>query len=126
MVIKNVRGPCILATAFIRYVLVCHPTLDILTKARLVCMTVWLILMPFLAILGNLLHMIMVEHRFYIGETGFFHAEFRYGEARGNEFGKNCHFVFERSGYRILIETSLCLILPGILSGNLFFSPNRY
>ena len=70
-------GLCVVASAFIRYCLICHPTREILTQRVKIMLSVSVIAVLLIAVSSNLLHMwygpyINIEERFQIeGRTIF-------------------------------------------------------
>ena len=111
---------CILATAFIHYILVCHSTSNYLTDTKLRLRASLIVVLTGCTLVANLLDM---KFNFFVireetcDETFFFF--------HSSMFVYRCVGFYYRRDRRILIEASIFMIVPWMLSGYFYFSISR-
>ena len=114
-------GLCILATAFIRYILVCHPTSNYLSDIKLRLIAGLIVVLSCLPLVGNWVDM---KFNFFDIRAGDYEDKgfFFYHDSK---FVYRCVGFYYRRARRILIEASVFMIVPWMLSGYFYFSISR-
>ena len=111
-------GYCILASAFVRYCLICRPTSEILTKNRLKAIMCGILIISLLAILSNFADMIFNFHP-HEQHHGPNYQEI-YLNTKLRHFLYNCEYPLMRHGARLYIDAVVSFIVPNVLSGALY------
>ena len=107
-------GVCVLASAFIRYCLVCHPTTNILTELRMKLLCVTLTVVILVPLFVNTWLMLVNTPRtvlFLMIEGGF---------SKKDNFLRNCCTFNLRSIHEdpsLILSLVLCLGIPAIVTG---------
>ena len=112
-------GSCVLATAFIRYVLVCHPTRNIIKRPLLILILIAIVAIPIIAI-GVQTYKITEETIRTDGGEIISLGEFGVSGSRrqgANKIHYRCDTIYYRDMKRTIIEMGICLALPAFLSG---------
>ena len=109
-------GPCILATAFIRYVMVCRPTDNILTKKLLLCIAFLISAVTGVSILMNILDMKFSYQFSQFSEIPI---------SREPVFTLNCWASNYRPLWRVVTGSTVFMIIPALASGYFYFSVSK-
>ena len=107
-----------LNTAFIRYVLVCHPTSKILTTKVLWMISIFITLLTCSGIIANAIRMnLEIPDFFDYQSVRNYNAE--YGELHFSisNFNLNCQGFLYRERNRVLIEALIFFVIPASVSG---------
>ena len=88
---------CIVATALIRYLLVCHPTTSFLNAKKLKVMAILIVGLTTLALVANILEMVYRE------TEDTFQASVPKHAIQGPNYN-NCFLIFDRKALRVSIE----------------------
>ena len=114
-------GICILMSALINYCSVCHATRTILTSKVLKTVAFFMVFATFAAILANFLDVALRFHptldfHYDWAEDGYF-LDNRYKNNRLEYLEISCQYFYFRRGIRLLIDSIVCLLIPGLVSG---------
>ena len=104
-------GYCVLASAFIRYCLICHPTRDILTVTRLRALSMVLVLVVLAFLAANIIDM-SINYRMYSHDY-----EYDYHNTTVDRFIENCAQFTKRNNkqhFRLFLDICICLIIPAV------------
>ena len=108
-------GSCVVAGAFIRYVLVCHPTKPILTNRVLKLILVFLLSISVLTVVGN-----VIDMRYNFHSIDKYHKKYHLSPSR--LFLYNCEAFQLRQPVRLAFDASVCLGIPAVISAYFYFS----
>ena len=106
-------GICILATALIRYLLVCHPTSSFLNAKKLKVMAILIVGLTTLALAANIFEMVYRE------TEDTFQASVPKHAIQGPNYN-NCVLTLDRKALRVSIEGFFLFLLPVTISSVLY------
>ena len=108
-------GTCVLATAYIRYALVCHASRkNLVEKKTLLAISFLIVFIAVIAVGGNLaVVLLQTEENISLYEYT--------AERQRQKLLERCDHILTRRSTRLLIETITCFAVPAVLSG-LFYA----
>ena len=109
-------GTCVLATAYIRYALVCHASRKNLVEKKTLMTISFLIVIVALTAVGWNLANVKFE-----AKEGYMSFDYYTAEAQRRKLLEQCDHILTRRSTRLLIETITCFAVPAVLSG-LFYA----
>ena len=115
-------GLCVLATAFIRYILVCHPTSNYLADIKLRLIAGSIVVLSCLPLVGNLVDM---KFNFFDIRASDYEDKGLFFYHDDSKFVYRGVGLYYRRARRILIEGLIFMIVLWMLSGYFYFSISR-
>ena len=110
-------GLCVLASAFIRYCLICHPTREIFTRKVKRAFSIALVVAILILVLANMADM-SINYRPVVVDTGHYLED--YYNTTFDLLVENCSQFTRRNNkenLRLLWDVAVCLVVPAIPTG---------